>query len=219
MIEHHTQKRFRPNKKDKKIKRRCKYCSIEFTTLKKSKQQVCSKRCPAKVFTYACAVCGKRTSQAICWGEGKFCSEGCRQTWYYSEGVVDLLPPGMHVPVNPKQKRRKAKVLAGDPIDKQSVFEFYGYVCILCDEPIDKSLHWPDPMSASLEHIVPLSEGGTHTWDNVAPAHLLCNNNKDSAVETYLLDKCYETYRKIVEAQMEDVNGCQPTQTTTPARF
>jgi len=33
-------------------------------------------------------------------------------------------------------------------------------------------------MAATIEHIRPLSHGGTHTWDNVAPAHARCNFEK-----------------------------------------
>jgi 5-methylcytosine-specific restriction endonuclease McrA len=33
-------------------------------------------------------------------------------------------------------------------------------------------------MAATVEHIIPICKGGTHTWDNVAPAHYLCNMNK-----------------------------------------
>lgn len=110
----------------------------------------------------------------------------------------------MHLPVNPK---RRAKILCGDPIDKRSVYEFYGYICIVCQDHIDPALAWPDPMSASLEHVVPLSEGGTHTWDNVAPAHLLCNTKKDNTIESDLIDRFYETYKMIVEERMEGVKG------------
>ena len=30
-------------------------------------------------------------------------------------------------------------------------------------------------MAATVEHIIPLCKGGTHTWDNVAPSHARCN--------------------------------------------
>ena len=46
---------------------------------------------------------------------------------------------------------------------------------------VDKDLMWPDPMSASLDHIVPLSRGGTHTLDNVQLAHLACNERKHNS--------------------------------------
>ena len=33
-------------------------------------------------------------------------------------------------------------------------------------------------MAASLDHIIPLSQGGTHTYNNVQLAHFLCNISK-----------------------------------------
>jgi 5-methylcytosine-specific restriction endonuclease McrA len=41
-------------------------------------------------------------------------------------------------------------------------------------------------MAATIEHIIPLCVGGTHTWDNVAPAHAMCNFKKgDSLPEQF----------------------------------
>jgi 5-methylcytosine-specific restriction endonuclease McrA len=33
-------------------------------------------------------------------------------------------------------------------------------------------------MAATIEHVQPLTHGGTHTWDNVKPAHAKCNFDK-----------------------------------------
>lgn len=48
-----------------------------------------------------------------------------------------------------------------------------------CGRPIDKSLRWPHPMSFSIDHIVPLSQGGSEfDRHNLRPAHLLCNQRR-----------------------------------------
>lgn len=51
-------------------------------------------------------------------------------------------------------------------------------VCALCNQRIDHSLAWPEPMSRSVDHIVPLSKGGTHEQANLAWTHLVCNLKK-----------------------------------------
>lgn len=58
------------------------------------------------------------------------------------------------------------------------IFERDEWVCGICSEPVDRSLKYPDPKSASLDHIVPLSKGGGHTMDNVQLAHFGCNCRK-----------------------------------------
>lgn len=52
-------------------------------------------------------------------------------------------------------------------------------VCHLCGGLIDLSLHWNDPMSWTIDHIRPLSEGGLpEDLSNAAPAHRRCNSIK-----------------------------------------
>lgn len=53
-----------------------------------------------------------------------------------------------------------------------------GWKCQLCCLPIDPEVAWPDPMSASVDHIVPLARGGLHAMSNVQSAHLGCNCRK-----------------------------------------
>lgn len=51
-------------------------------------------------------------------------------------------------------------------------------ICALCGGYIDKSLKYPHPMSASVDHIVPVKRGGKSTLDNLQVTHLVCNLNK-----------------------------------------
>ncbi len=52
-------------------------------------------------------------------------------------------------------------------------------VCAICGMPINKRLKFPDPMSATVDHIIPVAKGG-HPSDpqNLQPAHLICNQIK-----------------------------------------
>ena len=56
----------------------------------------------------------------------------------------------------------------------------HGDDCYLCGERINFKLKWPHPKSPSLDHVVPLSAGGTHTLDNVAMTCLSCNVKKQA---------------------------------------
>ena len=67
-------------------------------------------------------------------------------------------------------------------IDRISVYERDGWRCGICFEAVDRELSWPDPLSASLDHVVPLSRGGSHQLTNVQCAHLVCNVRKGARV-------------------------------------
>lgn len=48
-------------------------------------------------------------------------------------------------------------------------------VCRWCFRPIDLSLRWPDPLSWSADHVIPLDLGGPLHGER-APMHLKCNS-------------------------------------------
>lgn len=58
-----------------------------------------------------------------------------------------------------------------EPIDRTAVAERDGWTCSICRGVVTRD-DW------SLDHIKPLSRGGTHTHDNVAIAHFGCNAKK-----------------------------------------
>uniref|UniRef100_A0A6H1ZSI7 Putative homing endonuclease n=1 Tax=viral metagenome TaxID=1070528 RepID=A0A6H1ZSI7_9ZZZZ len=63
-------------------------------------------------------------------------------------------------------------------IEVFSVTEIYerdGWICQLCKKKVNRRLKYPNPLSKSLDHIVPLSKGGAHSRANVHLAHLSCN--------------------------------------------
>lgn len=76
--------------------------------------------------------------------------------------------------------RRRAKQRhASERFTPQEIFERDGWQCHLCGRKVPEDLTYPHPMSASLDHLVPLSlDGGEHTRANAACAHLRCNLSK-----------------------------------------
>lgn len=61
---------------------------------------------------------------------------------------------------------------------RKEIFERDGWRCQLCHKKVNKHLSAPHPMSASLDHIIPLARGGTHEPSNCQLAHLTCNSTK-----------------------------------------
>lgn len=52
-------------------------------------------------------------------------------------------------------------------------------VCGICGRTVDKSLKYPHPLSATIDHIIPVSRGGHPSGiDNLQLAHFTCNRQK-----------------------------------------
>jgi hypothetical protein len=62
-----------------------------------------------------------------------------------------------------------------------AVLERDGYRCQICGKDTPRHLRGKQIHNApELDHILPLSRGGTHTWDNVQCACRACNREKHS---------------------------------------
>lgn len=61
-----------------------------------------------------------------------------------------------------------------------------GLRCAICGGMCDLDDHtWSEycgPMYPSIDHIIPMSKGGGHTWENVQVAHIICNSLKSDKV-------------------------------------
>lgn len=84
------------------------------------------------------------------------------------------------------RKHRRRIVVNGldgeayERIDDREIFERDGWRCGLCRKKVDRRLRSPHPMSASIDHVVPIAEGGRHVRANVQLAHRWCNGSKGS---------------------------------------
>jgi len=76
--------------------------------------------------------------------------------------------------------RRRAKLFGVDYeyVEPAKVYQRDGWKCGICNKKINPKLKYPHTKSASLDHITPLSRGGTHTYTNCQAAHLECNTKK-----------------------------------------
>lgn len=55
-------------------------------------------------------------------------------------------------------------------------------VCGICGRPVDKTLRYPHPLSATVDHIVPVSKGGhPSALSNLQLAHWTCNRAKSDS--------------------------------------
>ena len=177
----------------------CQECGVDFVRIVEN-QRLCSETCRREVDRRRakeryvptgnpCGVpVGKYLKDRRCSVDGcgrkhlarGFCP-GHYKGWRRSQGFVDARSGGgsrsakaaaRHVA---RAKRYGVPWERFDPVD---VFERDDWTCGLCGDPVDPDLEHPDPMSVSLDHIVPIIQGGGHLLDNCQCSHLTCNLRK-----------------------------------------
>lgn len=67
-------------------------------------------------------------------------------------------------------KRRARLGVATEPVLRAAVWERDGGICGICGDVVDGPWH--------MDHVVPLSRGGPHTYANVQVSHPRCNMRK-----------------------------------------
>ena len=80
-----------------------------------------------------------------------------------------------------RKRRALERTTQVEPINEKKLYLRDGWMCQICKKRVDKRFKYPNPMCASMDHIVPLYKGGSHTYKNVQLAHLRCNFSKQTA--------------------------------------
>jgi hypothetical protein len=75
-------------------------------------------------------------------------------------------------------RRTRERLAQVEDVDRLRVFERDEWTCHICAGPVDRELPNSDPMGPTLDHVVPLSAGGLHSYKNVKLAHRRCNESK-----------------------------------------
>lgn len=99
---------------------------------------------------------------------------------------------------------RAAKFLTKtEPYQEADILHIYGIACHICEETID--LKAPRKVgeegwerSLHMDHVIPLSKGGTDTIDNVLPSHASCNLRKSANL---VIAENKETMQESIEQQ------------------
>lgn len=68
-----------------------------------------------------------------------------------------------------------------EPVALHDVGERDGWMCYICQKPIDPSVKWPHRLAPTLDHIVALANGGLHENANCAAVHHSCNSSKGNS--------------------------------------
>jgi 5-methylcytosine-specific restriction endonuclease McrA len=155
----------------------CEHCGTMVPRVSNGKNRFCSTACQqawhvakARLHECKCPTCGQAFLQAI--PRQRYCSDRCRRKLDWSE----------------RSHRRRSIVALGEPVSPELVFKRDGWRCQLCGQATPKRLRGStDPRAPELDHIVPLSKGGEHSYLNAQCSCRACNLSKGSTIKGQLL--------------------------------
>ena len=125
-----------------------------------------------KQWVSSCATCDRDMTSMK--GLPKYCSRLCARAGERSSDRYRAAK-AMHRAI--RKARESSQVL--EKFDPVAVFERDGWVCYLCGQATPQALRGTrDQRAPELEHIVPLSKGGSHSMANTACACRGCNMRK-----------------------------------------
>lgn len=96
----------------------------------------------------------------------------------YVEGPEIVVRPQRETPRGAASQRADRLGAFVENIDMTTLFDRDGWQCGICKQPIDPKLRHPNRMAGTLDHIIPLNQGGQHHYGNAQAAHYACNSAK-----------------------------------------
>lgn len=128
-----------------------------------------SRQLEERLAIHVCKNCGSEYCiGSTGYNSEKYCSEKCMKRW------------AMRVK-NDRRLRRMKQREHDTNITLEKLFSRDGGVCYLCGNPC----RWDDVVNGdageqypSIDHVIPVSKGGTHTWNNIKLACRRCNWTK-----------------------------------------
>ena len=132
-----------------------------------------SRQLERRLATRVCKNCGTAyTIASTGYDSEKYCSEKCMKRWT------------MRIKNDRRIKKMQSRKHYTD-ITLEKLFKRDGGVCYLCGRLCD----WNDKIDGnagnsypSIDHVIPLAKGGTHTWRNIKLACRKCNWEKGDAI-------------------------------------
>jgi len=98
-----------------------------------------------------------------------------RRTWCRQWAKAN---PQRRQDINARRRARIQQSPRIEKIDRAAIFLRDHWICQLCQARVNPALKYPHPGSPTLDHVIPLAEGGHHTSQNLVLAHSRCNISK-----------------------------------------
>ena len=121
-----------------------------------------------------CPHCGNLFSTTFRSQAKQYCSERCAERASEKRQKVKR-----------KEQMQQAFV---EPVGLKTTYRNYGGVCAICGLPVPKTTESENQWAATVDHIIPLSQGGMHSKSNCQLAHRLCNSIKLDTTDDFRID-------------------------------
>lgn len=185
-----------------RVRRSCPVCGKNYTVYGSKTKTYCGVKCanwarqmrddpswtaPKKhtpvgmLIQAVCLNCGGEFQYCVGCRPRRFCSQYCYR--HYERVHMDAeTTHRLSLASNARYRKREAlkRGALAEAVSYSEIYERDAWICGICKQPVDRCRDWPDPLSASIDHIVPLSRGGAHTAGNLQCAHLRCNSSKSN---------------------------------------
>lgn len=160
----------------------CKVCGKRCNEVGRRRRKYCSKRCEDKYWAteyqskkvlmntmnVRCKECSKYFTTHV--KSRRFCSKSCGNKYHWRK--KDIL----------RRMRIKDNGAIDYCISLERLHKRDKGICHICKNKVDMNLNTNDDMYGSIDHVIPLAKGGTHTWDNIKLSHRICNSIKGAEV-------------------------------------
>lgn len=127
------------------------------------------------ILFYPCRTCGRVFESK--WGK-QFCSDSCKRKW--NNRLREK---------RKSERTRKAKQNGkyDSTITLEKIYKRDKGRCYICGKKLKINTFYNDPFAPTIEHVIPIIKGGTHSWDNVKLSCRSCNNLKGTkSIESIL---------------------------------
>lgn len=170
----------------------CTWCKVKFEAIPHQVKIYCSPRCSELTGAYLASEREKRENREPRPTGCQNCGGVRRSTATYCDGCARIFKRQARARAR-KVARERGKEWASltshrsrarnygvkyQSITPRDIYERDGWICGICSLPVDPQLKFPNLMSASLDHIIPMVKGGGHEPGNVQCAHFMCNSLK-----------------------------------------
>lgn len=153
----------------KKRKRYCEECnSVQWV------QYYAKKHADIWTKERTCKICGRLFVKPYGSKSYLFCSSECQER--------NKKDSAYHTKIRRDSRLKNQHI---ERVYRKKVFERDNWRCQICGKKVKADASCPHPKAPTIDHIIPISEGGEHSYRNVRTAHFICNSLRGSNATQY----------------------------------